>query len=112
MASLGLGFRSSQASLDPHVGSSRYDTVVLRMGKFDSLVYRTDEGEFVPHLATSWETSEDGLTWTFMLRDDVTFHDGTQPMPKPRKSRLIAWSTRIRRRKRRLANLVRMNRRT
>ena len=72
---LGIGIPIEPSILDPHVGSSRYDTVVLRM-VFDSLVYRTDEGEFIPHLATSWETSEDGLTWTFKLRDDVTFHDG------------------------------------
>lgn len=32
--------------------------------------------EIGPKLATSWEASEDGLTWTLQLRDDVTFHDG------------------------------------
>ena len=32
--------------------------------------------EIGPKLATSWEASEDGLTWTLELRNDVTFHDG------------------------------------
>lgn len=31
---------------------------------------------FQGDLATSWECSEDGLTWTFLLRDDVVFSDG------------------------------------
>ncbi len=30
-----------------------------------------------PSLARSWEVSEDGMTWTFHLRDDVFWHDGT-----------------------------------
>jgi peptide/nickel transport system substrate-binding protein len=30
----------------------------------------------VPGLADSWETSEDGLTWTYHLNPDATFHDG------------------------------------
>lgn len=30
-----------------------------------------------PGLATAWESNEDSTSWTFTLRDDVTFHDGT-----------------------------------
>lgn len=32
--------------------------------------------EVIPALATEWTTSEDGLEWTFTLREGVTFHDG------------------------------------
>ena len=43
---------------------------------FDSLVKKTDDGQFVPSLAKSWEYSEDDCTYTFELRDDVVFHNG------------------------------------
>ena len=44
----------------------------------DPLVH-TDrfDGSLVPGIATSWEANEDGTRWTFHLRDDVDFHDGT-----------------------------------
>jgi peptide/nickel transport system substrate-binding protein len=45
---------------------------------YESLVrYDSTTKEFVPWLATSWETSSDGLTWTFHLRQGVKFQDGT-----------------------------------
>ncbi|MFC5694764.1 ABC transporter substrate-binding protein [Pseudomonas sp. GCM10022186] len=43
---------------------------------FDNLVYLDDKGEITPWLAKSWEISRDGLTYTFHLRDDVSFSDG------------------------------------
>ena len=44
----------------------------------DPLVH-TDrfDGSLVPGLATEWEANEDGTQWTFHLRSDVEFHDGT-----------------------------------
>jgi peptide/nickel transport system substrate-binding protein len=33
--------------------------------------------QFTPALATSWESADEGMTWTFYLREGVTFHDGT-----------------------------------
>jgi len=44
---------------------------------FDSLIERDNETlEFKPKIAKAWEVSEDKLTYTFYLRDDVKWHDG------------------------------------
>lgn len=43
---------------------------------WESLVYLDDNLAAVPWLAEDFYVSEDGLTWTFELRDDVEFHDG------------------------------------
>lgn len=39
--------------------------------------YKPGGSEIEPSLATEWSVSDDGLAWTFALRDGVTFHDGT-----------------------------------
>ena len=45
---------------------------------FDTLVrFNPQTMKIEPSLATSWETSRDGRTWTFTLRREVRFHDGT-----------------------------------
>lgn len=45
---------------------------------YDTLVhYKDGRTDIEPGLATSWKSSEDGLTWIFNLRKGVSFHDGT-----------------------------------
>jgi len=45
---------------------------------FDTLVrYKDGSTEVEPCLATAWTVSDDHLSWTFTLREGVTFHDGT-----------------------------------
>jgi len=55
------------------------NTALFTMGNvYDGLLRVTKDGASVePALATSWDTSADGLTWTFHLRPGVKFSDGT-----------------------------------
>jgi peptide/nickel transport system substrate-binding protein len=64
-------------TLDP-INAETGETVKVILNLYDTLVAFHDETlEIVPALATEWETSVDGLTWTFRLREGVRFHDGT-----------------------------------
>ena len=63
--------------LDP-IHTDVGETVKVLVNLYDTLVtYHDRTLEIVPALATHWETSADGRTWTFHLRPGVTFHDGT-----------------------------------
>lgn len=63
-------------TMDPaKTGSAQVSTTLRLVG--DALIAKDFEGNFVPAIAESWEISEDGLTWTFVIRQGVTFHDGT-----------------------------------
>jgi len=44
---------------------------------YETLLTRDKKGELVPSLAEGYEVSDDGLVYTFNLRDGVTFHDGS-----------------------------------
>lgn len=59
----------------------------LRYLLYDTLVEEAGIGNFVPGLAESWTVSDDGLVWTFKIRQGVTFHDGT-----PCTAEDVAWS--------------------
>jgi peptide/nickel transport system substrate-binding protein len=65
------------ANLDPHqVFDVPMQTVMFNV--YDNLYrYENDPPEIVPWLATSHTVSADGLTWDFVLRPGVKFHDGS-----------------------------------
>ncbi|MCW2682924.1 MAG: extracellular solute-binding protein family 5, partial [Blastococcus sp.] len=64
--------------LDPHV-TTAYPSFQVLENVYDTLVTPAAEDlTMEASLAESWETSEDGLTWTFALREGVTFHDGSE----------------------------------
>jgi peptide/nickel transport system substrate-binding protein len=44
---------------------------------FETLIYSKDGRNFTAGLATAWNVSSDGLSYTFTLRPNVKFHDGT-----------------------------------
>ena len=48
----------------------------VRVLIFNSLVKKDEKFDYVPELASKIDRSEDGLSFTFALRDGVTFHDG------------------------------------
>ncbi|EMY33079.1 dipeptide/oligopeptide ABC transporter substrate-binding protein [Arthrobacter crystallopoietes BAB-32] len=62
--------------LDPHVGGN-YPQALISSQYLEPLVSKNSAGEIIPWLASSWEQSEDGLSWTFTLREGVQFTDGT-----------------------------------
>ncbi|MBZ2195537.1 ABC transporter substrate-binding protein [Occultella gossypii] len=63
--------------LDPNKTSSYFSFQVLE-NVYDTLVETDANLEMQPALAQTWETSDDQLTWTFHLREGVTFHDGSE----------------------------------
>jgi peptide/nickel transport system substrate-binding protein len=71
-----VGYAQSQPTLDPPVPNSDSQSRLLN-SVLDPLVWQNTADKFEPGLATSWEVSPDAKTYTFKLRQDVTFHDGT-----------------------------------
>jgi peptide/nickel transport system substrate-binding protein len=61
-------------TLDPTMNRETPTFNVL-MNLFDALLFKEPDGSFSPGLATSWEAVDD-TTWTFELREGVSFHNG------------------------------------
>lgn len=62
-------------SFDPH-GTLDPGAPVILAYIYDTLVYQAADGSIFPSLATDWTVSDDGLTVTFVLREDVVFSSG------------------------------------
>lgn len=60
---------------DPHL-TSAYSSFQVLENVYDTLVTVDENLNMIPSLATSWEVSEDNLTWTFHLQEGVKFHNG------------------------------------
>jgi peptide/nickel transport system substrate-binding protein len=74
---LAVGQVAEPKSLDPHAVTAANDFRIV-MNIYDGLVrYKDGTLEVEPALAESWQVSEDGLAYTFQLREGVRFHDGT-----------------------------------
>ena len=70
-----VGHSSKPDIINPILTSNTISVNLMNL-IFSSLVKSDDTGQSVPDLARAWEISEDGLEWTFYIREDVDFHDG------------------------------------
>ena len=72
---LSIGVAQDFDSLDPHHATAAGTKEVL-FNVFEGLVKPTSEGQLVPAVASDFKVSDDGLTYTFTLRQGVKFHNG------------------------------------
>ena len=72
-----LGLQQEPTSLDPTADATASIDGMMTQNVFESLTIVAENGEVGPNLATEWDVSDDGLTYTFTLTDAAQFHDGT-----------------------------------
>ncbi|MEZ6022231.1 MAG: ABC transporter substrate-binding protein [Hyphomonadaceae bacterium] len=75
--SLDIANSSEPLTLDPHKATGSWENNILG-NLFVGLTTENAHAEPIGGMAERWETSEDGLTWTFFLRRGVTWSDGEQ----------------------------------
>lgn len=73
---LNIGVMGELASFDTSkVSGGVWESQVL-MDVYEGLVKKAPDGEVLPGMATSWDVSEDGKTYTFQIREDAKWSDG------------------------------------
>lgn len=70
------GRGADSVGLDP-INVTDGESIRVTHNVFETLLEYDHNLELQPKLATEYSSSEDGLTWTFQLREGVKFHDGT-----------------------------------
>lgn len=75
--SLVVAISADPPGWDPTVSTSQEIPRVVYGNVYEGLVRFDRDGNIVPALATDWSVSDDGLVWTFRLREGVRFHDGS-----------------------------------
>lgn len=75
---LDVGVQLEPPNLDPTSGSAAATDEIVYANIFEGLTRINDDGTVSPALATHWDVSEDGRSFTFHLRKGVTFHDGAE----------------------------------
>ena len=70
-----VGHSSKPDIINPILTSETISVNLMNL-IFSSLVSIDSAGRPIPDIARKWAVSDDGLTWTFFLRDDVEFQDG------------------------------------
>ncbi|MBY5926498.1 MULTISPECIES: peptide ABC transporter substrate-binding protein [unclassified Halomonas] len=73
---LDLGVTGELASFDTsQISGGIWESQIL-MDVYEGLVKKSPEGKVLPGMASDWQVSEDGKTWTFSLREDARWSDG------------------------------------
>jgi peptide/nickel transport system substrate-binding protein len=74
---ISVGMVLEPPNLDPTSGAAAAIREVTYSNIFEGLTRFGPDGSVLPGLAHAWDLSDDGLTYTFHLREGVQFHDGT-----------------------------------
>ena len=70
-----VAMQADTTSLDPHIGSNGNSNQVLNE-MYETLLTFDADTNVIPLLAKEWSVSEDGRTYSFVLNEGITFHDG------------------------------------
>lgn len=73
--SVTVGIAQDLSNLDPQLAATAGIREVL-FNIFEGLVKASPDGSVTPAIASNYDVSEDGTTYTFTLREGVTFHNG------------------------------------